>query len=380
MARFWAYFHKEYNTAGTASAFRGTNLKVNSTYYPTAPSGFTFGAGTKNTDFLIPDIEDQSLNISDNNTFIPVVSYASKGGVRHGVVPGYSVSGSFATKLYEEQASFLLDAALAKESSTNPLGDLPSYQVDRCFWDSDPVAPQLRADSYKGVKFGAFGLTVGAQSPLVQCQFQLVGSTCTPITTSGTPLAPAYGKEPACTEYPLKVYTFKDTSVYIDFDGDPLYSVVSGSKVWTVPDRGKLLTVRSVSLSFVNTLATSAHNEGVLDRIQRSTQAVQISMVVDLYDPDGTGSEDDARGSLKWIDRYRDLRTAVTNGRNAVALVLDNGSGGKRISFDLGSNVVFDGVASITPIPEIFAAQISGTALYDPVNCNTYDWNIQSIA
>lgn len=369
MARFWAHILKEYNSGGTPT-FRGTTVKQANTNY-----GYASG-GTKGTDYIIPDIEDQSLNITDTNTFIPVVSYASKGGVRHGVVPGYSVSGSFATKLYQEQANFLLDAAIAKESGTNPLGDIPSFQIDRCFWDSDPIDPRLRADSYKGVKFGAFGLSVGAQSPLVQCQFQLVGSTCTPITVSGSPYLPTFGKEPACTEYPLKVYTFKDTSVYIDFDGDPLYTTTGGTKNWATPSVGKLITVRSVALSFVNTLATSAHSDGVLDRIQRTTQAVQVSLVVDLSDPDGTGSEDDAIGSLIFRKRYRDLRTAVTSGRNSIAVVLDNGAGGKKISFDLGSNVVFDGVADITPIPDIFAAQISGTVLYDPANCNTYDWNI----
>lgn len=373
MARFWAHILKEYNSAGTASEFRGTNVKGATAYgYSTA--------GTKGTDYIIPDVEDQSLNITDTNSFIPIVSYASKGGVRHGVVPGYTVSGSFATKLYQEQAAFLLDAALAKESGTNPLGDLPSFQVDRCFWDSDPIDPRLRADSYKGVKFGAFGLSVGAQSPLVQCQFQLVGSTCTPITVSSAPYLPSFGKEPACTEYPNNVYTFKNTSVYVDFNGDALYTKTSGVNNWgTVPDHGKLLTVRSVALSFVNTLATSAHSEGVLDRIQRTSQAVQISLVVDLSDPDGTGTEDNSKGSLIYRQRYRDLRTAVTSGRNSVAVVFDNGSGGKRISFDLGTNVVFDGVADVLPIPDIFAAQISGTALYDPANCNTYDWDIRNI-
>lgn len=370
MARFWAHILKEYNSGGTPT-FRGTTVKQAGTTY-----GYASG-GTKGTDYIIPDIEDQSLNITDTNNFVPIVSYASKGGVRHGIVPGYSVSGSFATKLYQEQANFLLDAAIAKESSTNPLGDIPSFQIDRCFWDSDPVDPRLRADSFKGVKFGAFGLSVGAQSPLVQCQFQLVGSTCTPITVSGTPYLPAFGKEPACTEYPLKVYNFKDTSVYVDFDGTPLYTSTGGTKNWATPDHGKLISVRSVALSFVNTLATSSHSDGVLDRIQRTTQAVQISLVVDLSDPDGSaGSEDSGYGSLIYRKRYRDLRTAVTSGRNAISVVLDNGAGGKKISFDLGSNVVFDGVADILPIPDIFAAQISGTVLYDPANCNTYDWNI----
>jgi hypothetical protein len=366
MARYWAHILKEYNAAGTASEFRGTNVKQASTSY-----GYASG-GTKGTDYIIPDIEDQSLVITDTNNFVPVVSYASKGGVRHGVVTGYSVNGSFGTKLYREQADFLLDAALAKESATNPLGDIPSFQVDRCFWDSDPIAPRLRADSYKGVKFGAFGLSVGAQSPIVQCQFQLVGSTCTPITvTSGVP---AKGKEPACTEYPMNLFTFKHTSVYIDFDGTPLYTTTGGTKSWATPDRGKLVTVRSVALSFVNQLATSSHSDGVLDRIQKTSQAVQISLVVDLTDPDGTGSEDSGYGSLIYRKRYRDMRDAVTNGRNAIAVVIDDGT--KKISFDLGSNVVFDGLADITPIPDIFAAQISGTVLYDPANCNTFDWNV----
>ena len=111
--------------------------------------------------------------------------------------------------------------------------------------------------------------------------------------------------------------------------------------------------------------------------IQRTSQAAQISLVVDLSDPDGTGSEDGGAGSLVYRQRYRALRDAVTGGRVSIAVVLDNGT--KRISFDLGRNVVFDGIADVTPIPDIFAAQISGTVLYDPANCNTYDWNITNL-
>lgn len=368
MARFWAHILKEYNAAGTASEFRGANVKGDTDY--------GYAAGTVGTDYIIPDIEDQSLSINDTNNFYPIVSYASKGGMRHGVVVGYSVAGSFATKLYREHADFLIGSALTKEdASTNPLGDIPSLQIDRCFWDSDPVAPKLYADSYKGVKIGTFSLTVGAQSPIVQAQMQLLGSTCTPITvTNGVP---AKGKKPACTEYPVNPYTFKQTSVYADFNGTGLYTITSGTKNWTVPTAKKLITIRSVSLTFLNNLASTSHSDGVLDRIQRTVQAAQYSIVVDLSDPDGTGTGDGTYGSQIFRKRYRDMRDAVEGGRVAFAVVFDDGV--KRISFDLGPKTVFDGLQHITPIPDIFAAQISGMAMFNPADCNTFDWNIENL-
>lgn len=371
MARMWATILKEYNTAGTADQFLGPTVK--------GPSGKGYGTtGTVGTDYIVPDIEQDGLNVNDTNNTYPIVSYASNGGVRHMPVVGYAVGGNYATKLYREQAPFLFDAVLRKrDSSTNPLGDLPSFRIDRCFWDSDPVLPRLIADSYRGIKFGAFGLTVGAASPVVTCTYQLVGSQCQTIaqTTLGTP---DYGQEPACDAYPTDVFTFKDVSVYAHFDGGNLWTTTGGVKSWALPSSVyKLLTVRSLSLNFVNTLATSTHNAGTVDRIQRTVQALQYSLVVDLVDPDATGSEDNNLGSQVWRDKYRSLRTSVESGRLSLGVTIER-STQMRISIDLGTRTVLDGHQHITPIPDIFAAQITGFAMFDPSNCNTYDWNINT--
>lgn len=371
MARLWATILKEFGTGGTAESYIGSVVK--------GPTGKGYGTtGTAGSTYIIPDIEQDALQINDTNNAFPIVSYASNGGVRHMPVVGYAVGGSYMTKLYREQAEFLFDAALRKRSSTNPLGDLPSFQIDRCFWDSDPVAPRLIADSYKGIKFGAFGLTVGAASPVVTCSFQLIGSTCATIgqTTPGTP---NYGQEPACDAYPNDVFTFKDVKVYAQFDGNPLWTTTSGVKSWTPPsDIYRLQTVRSVSLNFLNTLATSTHNAGTVDRIQRTVQALQYSIVVDLVDPDASGgSEDDGYGSQIWREKYRALRTSVESGRLSFGMTIERSSQ-MRISIDLGSRSVLDSLQQITPIPDIFAAQITGFAMFDPSSCNTYDWNIST--
>jgi hypothetical protein len=376
MARLWATVLKELNTARTAEEFRGPGIK--------GPTGKGYAnTGTINTDFLVPDIEQDALTLTDTNNTYPIVSYASNGGVRHLPVVGYSVGGAYMTKLYREQCRFLFDAALRKRSESNPLGDLPSFQIDLCHWDSDPIAPRLISDSYKGVKFGAFGLTVGAASPLVTCMFQLTGSICNTIPQT-VPGVPNYGQEPSCDGYPNDIFTFKDTKIYADFDGDPLWTTTDGVKSWTPPaDSKKILTVRSLSLNFVNTLATSSHNEGIVDRIQRTVQALQYSMVVDLVDPDATGTEDTlgstAYGSQVWREKYRLLRESVESGRLSLGVTFERPLD-TRISIDLGSRSVLDGYQSIKPIPDIFAAQISGFAMFDPSSCSTYDWDIADIS
>ena len=375
MARFWATMLKELNTGRTAEEFRGSGVK--------GPTGKGYGAtGTAGLDYIVPDVEQDALTLVDTNNAYPIVSYGSRGGVRHLPVVGYSVGGSFMTKLYNEQCKFLFDAALRKTSGSNPLGDIPSFQIDRCYWDSDPIAPRLVADSYKGVKFGAFGLTAGAASPIVTCMFQLVGSTCNAINVTGTPPSqtPAYGQLHACDAYPTDVFTFKDVKVFAQLDGTPLWATVSSVKDWTPPaDSLRLQTVRSISVNFLNTLATASHNDGVVDRIQRTVQAVQYSLVVDLVDPDATGTEDNTFGSQVWRQKYQALRTSVESGRFSLGLTIER-AGVRRISIDLGSRSVIDGYQAIKPIPDIFAAQISGFAMFDPANCNTYDWDITDLA
>jgi len=379
MSRYWAHILKEYNANGTISEFRGTNIKG-----PTA-QGYS-GNATLNTDYTVPDIEDSSLTINDTNNTYPIVSYGSKGGVRLMPVVGYTVNGSFSGKLFAEQANFFIPAALLKyNATTNPADDLPSFQIDRCYIDSDPVAPRLYADSYKGVKIGQLGITVGATSPLVQFNMQLIGSTVTeiaPTVTAG--IVPTTGKDPDCTSYPVTPYTFKDVSVYADFTGAALFTTTAGVTAFTTPSATKkLLTVRSLSLSFQNVMASTSHNNGVLDRIQRTVTSVSYSLVVDLSDPDGSAnSGDQGYGSLIWRKRYRDMRTAINGGTVALAVILNNGSGGtnQRVVFSLGKNTGFDGVQSITPIPDIFSAQISGSAMYDSATCNVFDWDISTSA
>ena len=373
MSRYWAHILKEYNAAGTVSEFRGTNIKG------PAITGYT-GSGTLNLDYTVPDIEDSSLTINDTNNTYPIVSYGSKGGVRLMPVVGYSVNGSYSGKLYAEQANFFIPAALLKyDATTNPADDCPSFQIDRCYIDSDPVAPKLYADRYKGVKVGQLGITVGATSPLVQINMQLIGSTCTEIAlVGGTGIIPTSGKVPDCTSYPVKPYTFKDVTVYADFTGAALFATANGTTNFATPAAAKeLLTVRSLSLSFQNVLASTSHNDGVLDRIQRTVTSVSYSLVVDLSDPDGsTNSGDGGSGSLIWRNRYRLMRDSINGGTVALAVVIDNGTVGQKITFSLGKNTGFDGVQTITPIPDIFSAQISGSAMYDSTTCSVFDWNI----
>lgn len=374
MARLWATILKELNSGRTAEQFRGPGVK--------GPTGKGYpNTGVNGTDFIIPDIEQDALTLTDTNNAYPIVSYASNGGVRHLPVVGYSVGGAYMTKLYKEQCRFLFDAALRKrDATTNPLGDLPSFQIDYCYWDSDPIAPRLVADSYKGIKFGAFGLTAGAASPIVTCMFQLTGSTCTEIDVPDPPAAqvPQYGQEHACDGYPTDVFTFKDMKVFAQLDGTPLWT--GTPKDWTPPaDSLRLQTVRSISLNFLNTLATSSHNDGIVDRIQRTVQALQYSIVVDLVDPDATGTEDNNFGSQVWRQKYQALRTSVESGRISLGVTIERALD-TRISIDLGSRSVLDGYQTIKPIPDIFAAQISGFAMFDPSNCGTYDWDIADIS
>jgi hypothetical protein len=177
-------------------------------------------------------------------------------------------------------------------------------------------------------------------------------------------------------------------SVYADFNGNAIFSQVANSTetVWAVPAATKkLTTVRSISLTFQNTLASTSHSAGTLDRIQRTVTAVQYSMVVDLSDPDGdVGTMDTvggvAYGSTVWRKRYLDMRDSINGGKVSLAVIFDNPvTPGKRIYFSLGKATGFDSVQSITPIPEIFSAQISGMAMWDADICNTFDWNIESV-
>lgn len=382
MARFWAHILKEYDGTTAKTKFLGAVKGP-------ASQGYS-NNGTLNTDYIVPDIEDGSLTITDTNNAYPIVSYGSKGGVRLLPCVGYSVGGAFSTKLYSEQAELLIGSALAKaNATTNPTGDALSLQIDRCYVDSDPVQQRLYADSYKGVKIGQFSLTVGSTNPMVQMNMQLVGATRTEISpTVAGGIIPATGKDPACSAYPSAPYTFKNVSVYADFNGGAIFSQVANSTetVWAVPSATKkLTTVRSISLTFQNTLASTSHSAGTLDRIQRTVTAVQYSMVVDLSDPDGdTGTMDTiggtAYGSFAWRKRYLDMRDSINGGKVSLAVIFDNPvAPGKRIYFSLGKATGFDSVQSITPIPEIFSAQISGMAMWDADICNTFDWNIEGV-
>jgi len=380
MSRYWAHILKEYSANGTISVLNGPVKGPTAQGYAANGTGNGTGNGTLNTDYVVPDIEDSSLTINDTNNTYPIVSYGSKGGVRLMPVVGYSVNGSFSGKLYAEQANFFISGALLKYNNiTNPAGDSPSFQIDRCYIDSDPVAPRLYADSYKGVKIGQLGITVGATSPLVQFNMQLIGSTVTeiaPTVTAG--IVPTIGQDPDCTSYPVKPYTFKDVTVYADFTGAALFTIANGTTTFATPLAAKkLLTVRSLSLSFQNVMASTSHSNGVLDRIQRTVTSVSYSLVVDLSDPDGSAeSGDGGFGSLIWRKRYRLMRDSINGGTVALAVVIDNGIAGQKIIFSLGKNTGFDGVQSITPIPDIFSAQISGSAMYDPAMCSVFDWNI----
>ena len=382
MARFWAHILKEYDGTTAKTKFLGAVKGP-------ATQGYS-NNGTIGTDYIVPDIEDGSLTITDTNNAYPIVSYGSKGGVRLLPCVGYSVGGAFSTKLYSEQAELLIGSALAKaNATTNPTGDALSLQIDRCYVDSDPVQQRLYADSYKGVKIGQFSLTVGSTNPMVQMNMQLVGATRTEISpTVAGGIIPTTGKSPACSAYPSSPYTFKNVSVYADFNGGAIFSQVANSTetVWAVPSATKkLTTVRSISLTFQNTLASTSHSAGTLDRIQRTVTAVQYSMVVDLSDPDGDGTMDTiggtSYGSFAWRKRYLDMRESINGGKVSLAVIFDNPvTPGKRIYFSLGKATGFDSVQSITPIPEIFSAQISGMAMWDADICNTFDWNIETVA
>ncbi|CAB5237946.1 hypothetical protein UFOVP142_37 [uncultured Caudovirales phage] len=365
MARSWAYILKETGYSDSASV--------------KGPSGYAAIAGTqtadgvKNTDFIIPDLENQALNISDTNNSYPIASYASFGGTRLCEVVGYQVGGTWSTKLYDEQAPFLLDLAIRKRNATtNPTGDLPSFRVDQCYYDSD-FTPHLIGNKYTGLKVGQFGMTAGASSPYVQCVAQLVGSRVSEIPVNATTQVPSYAAEPACDSYPVAPYTFRHMSLYIDFDGNALFPNKTGH--WDVDAIAakKVKVLRSVSLNFANQIATSSHTDGVVERAIRTMVNPSFSVVADMMDP-GTPTTE-APKSRTWQTKYRSMRNNATSGYFSVAIVLDNGT--SQIIFDLGKQAVVMGYQPITPISEIFAVQISGSSMFDPALCGTFDWVIQ---
>lgn len=378
MARLWAYMAKEYNTAGSKEMFNGPTVKG------PASKGYT-SAGVENSDYLTLDVENQALNIQDVNNAFPIVSYGSNGGVRLMPVVGHQVAGQYSGKLYREQAALLLDATLRKKNSaTNKTGDIPSFVIDRCYEDSD-YEYGLISERFTGCKIGGLSLTVGTGSPVVQIGTQIVGSKFTkiPQATAGTP---DYAKEPDCSSYPVNPFTFRHVSVYVDFGGVSLFPDKTGD--WDVASLAakRIKTIRSINLNFRNQLATSAHEEGIIERIQRTLSALSFSIVVDLMDPKGdpdtgTSTADNTATpkSTIWHKKYRDMRDSISGGYFSMAVVIDDGT--KQIIFDLGKRTVQDNYTVITPIPDIFACQISGTTVFDPDNCGNglagFDWKIQ---
>lgn len=378
MARLWAYIAKEYSSDGTKELYNGSTVKG-----PTA-KGYS-AAGVVNSDYIIPDIENQALQIQDVNNSFPIVSYGSNGGVRLMPVVGHQVAGQFAGKFYREQAEFFLDATLRKKNTTtNKLGDVPSFVIDRCHEDSD-YDRGLISSRFTGCKMGALSLTAGAGSPMVQMGIQLIGSKYVeiPQTVSGTP---DYAKEPDCASYPENPFTFRNVSVYVDFSGTTLFpDKGSDWNVAGIADK-KIKTLRSVNLNFRNQLATSSHAEGIIERIQRTLSSLSFSVVVDMMDPKpdydaGTSSADNnsTPKSQIWQKKYRAMRDSISGGYFTMAVVIDDGV--KQIIFDLGKRTVQDNYTAITPIPDIFACQISGQSLFDPANCGYglagFDWKIQ---
>lgn len=372
MSRMWAYLMKETGFGKTGTVKAPANAWGN---VYTAIGGTQTIDGVENVDYILPDIENQALNIVDTNNAATISSYASAGGVRLMDVVGYNVAGSWSTKLYDAQAPFLLDLALRKKHpTTNPLGDLPSFRVDHCHWDSDHITPGVHADSFKGMKIGQFGITAGATSPYVQCVAQLVGSCVVPIPVSGSPAIPTYAKEPPCDKYPINPYTFKHVSVYVDFNAAPMFpSKVGAWNVAGIASKKVTRVTRSVSMNFANQLSTSSHEEGIVDRIQRTITVPSYSFVFDMMNPGSNASGTPL--SAIWRDRYRLMRSGVSQAYMSVAVVLDNGI--HQIIFDFGVRSVLMSVQKIMSIPEIFSVQIAGSPLYDPALCGTFDWTIQ---
>lgn len=378
MARLWAYMLKEYDTDGTTEKYLGTSVKGETTKYTTAG---TAGSATVIGDYIVPDIENQALVIQDVNNTYPIVSYGSNGGVRLMPVVGYQVAGQFSTKLYREHARWWFDMALRKKSTTNKIADIPSMRVDRCFYDSD-FTPGLIGDSFTGVKVGALSLTVGTGTPVVQTAMSLVGSRCTAIPATDN--VPDYAKEPECTSFPVNPYTFQHVKVYADFEGGSLLTKTSSTS-WSVisPTNNQIKTIRSVSLNFRNQLATSSHELGLIDRIQRTNTSLQFSLVVDLMDPQPNLSNNvtisNYPQSTAWQRKYRQMRDSLSAGNMSLVVVFDDGT--QKIFIDLGQKALQDAYTTVTPIPDIFAAQISGSVTFDPSNCGVglggFDWSIQ---
>lgn len=378
MARLWAYMLKEYDSDGTTEKYLGSNVKGESTKYTTAG---TPGSASAIGDYIVPDIENQALVIQDVNNTYPIVSYGSNGGVRLMPVVGYQVAGQFSTKLYREHARWWFDMALRKKSTTNKVADIPSMRVDRCFYDSDYTAG-LIGDAYSGVKVGALSLTVGSGTPVVQMAMSLAGSRC--ATIPATDNVPDYAKEPECTSFPVNPYTFQHVKVYGNFEGGSLLTKTSSTS-WSVtnPTDNQIKTIRSVSLNFRNQLATSSHEEGLIDRIQRTNTSLQFSLVVDLMDPQplltNNVTTTNYPQSTAWQRKYRQMRDSISAGNMSLVIVFDDGT--QKIFIDLGQKVLQDAYTTVTPIPDIFAAQISGSVTFDPANCGVglggFDWSIQ---
>lgn len=378
MARMWAYMAKEWNTAGSKEMFNGPTVKG-----PTA-KGYK-PPGVENVDYLTLDVENQALNIQDVNNAFPIVSYGSNGGVRLIPVVGYQVAGQYSGKLYREQAELLLDATLRKKDASNKTSDVPSFAIDRCYQDSD-YDYGLISERFSGCKIGGLSITVGTGSPVIQIGTQIIGSklAAIPQTVAGTP---DYAQEPDCSAYPVNPFTFRHVSVYVDFDGTALFPDKKGD--WNVKSLAakRVKTVRSINLNFRNQLATSAHEEGIIERIQRTLSTLSFSIVVDLMDPKGdqdtgTSTADNTATpkSTIWHKKYREMRDSISGGYFSMAVVIDDGT--KQIIFDLGKRTVQDNYTVITPIPDIFACQISGTTVFDPDNCGNglagFDWKIQN--
>jgi hypothetical protein len=370
---------KEYDTDGTTEKYLGSTVKGPTGKY-TGTAG-TSGSASAVGDYIIPDVENQALVIQDVNNAYPIVSYGSNGGVRLMPVVGYQVAGQFSTKLYREHAPWWFDMALRKKSTTNKTADIPSIRLDRCFYDSD-FTPGFIGDAFTGVKVSSLSLTVGSASPMVQMAMGLVGSRCSSIPATDN--VPDYAKEPDCSSYPVFPYTFRHTKVYADFTGGSLIS--SKTTTWDLAgltDAKQIKTIRSVNLNFRNQLATTTHEEGLIDRIQRTAVTLQFSIVVDLMDPQPSINNNTTATnypqSTAWQFKYRQMRSSITGGNMSLVVLFDDGT--QKIVIDLGKKALQDGYTTVTPLPDIFAAQISGSVTFDPDNCGVglggFDWTIQ---
>lgn len=368
MARLWAYILKENNGYANKATVKAPTGKY------TAVANQQTIDGVKNTDYIIPDVENQSFEIADTNNSYAISSYASFGGTRLNEVVGYQVAGNWSTKLYEEQASFLLDLALRKRNATtNPTGDLPSFRADIGFYDSD-YTPNAIGNVYQGLKIGQFGISTGVTNPYVQCSAQMVGSRVFDVPSSGNPTALTYAQEPECDSYPINPFTFRHCSVYVDFNGGTLFADKTGH--WDVASLAskKLTVLRSVGLNFSNQLATTSHTDGIVERIIRTMVQPSFSIVVDMMDPGVTDSS--TPKSRIWQDKYRSMRAAAANGYFSVAVVFDNGS--KQVIFDLGKQACIVSKQDVKSMTEVFAVQISGNAMFDSSMCGTFDWTVQN--